>query len=126
MSTLTKQAPRPRRSRAVPTYPRCLGLGALALVAAACGGSVDVPRGESGEGAGYSVTTSGTTSEPYTTTSNVGGSGGQGGYAGAGGTNWGGGLSGDMPDPYDGGPGGAGGSTGVGGAGVGGAADSGS
>jgi hypothetical protein len=130
MTTLTKQAPRPRRSRVLPSYPRCIGLGAMALVAAACGGSVDV-RGETGAGAGSIVTTtsSGTTMPPYTTTTNVGGSGGEGGYAGAGGTNWGGGLSGDIAEPYDGGvagSAGAGGSTGIGGAGAGGAADSGS
>ena len=125
MKSLSRQAPRPRRVASSPFYPRVLGLGALALVAAACGGSVDVGH-STGEGAGNVVTTSGTTMPPYTTSTNVAGSGGQGGegaYGGAGGTNWGGGLSGDMPDPYDGGTGAQGG---AGAGGAGGSADSGS
>jgi hypothetical protein len=115
MKSLSRQAPRPRRLHSSPSYPRALGLGALALVAAACGGSVDV-AGANGAGAGNVVTTSGTTAPPYTTSTNVAGAGGYGGegaYGGAGGTNWGGGLSGDMPDPYDGGTGAMGGAGGA-------------
>ncbi len=117
MANLSKSPAVPRRRRPRPSYPRCVGLGVVALVAA-CGGSVQV-SGEGDEGGNGGSSTgaiAGGMPPPFDA-----GPGGMAG-AGAGGNNQGGGhegghILGDMPDPWDGGAGGVGGAGGSGQAG---------
>ena len=70
---LSSQPPRPTPSRARPNYPRALGLGALALIAVACGGSIEQNNNDS---------------TPDAAAGTGGASGGWGGSTGAGAAPW--------------------------------------
>ena len=87
-TTLKRQAARPRAQRRSPHYPRAIGLGLFALVAA-CGGSVDGPD-ESDPGGSTTVVQGGA--------GGVGGDVSQGAYGA-----WGGGPSGFAEGAYGGG-----------------------
>lgn len=106
MAKLRQLPPRPRRARRAPAYPRCLGLGVIALLAA-CGGSVEDGSGDETSGTGGATTTGSPTT---TQVGGNGGAGGEGAAAGEGGAGgevhqggWGGGLDGMSADPFGGG-----------------------
>jgi hypothetical protein len=85
MTTLKQQAARPRAQHRSPQYPRVVGMGLFALVAA-CGGSVEGPDA-TGPGGGTTIV--------------QGGAGGVGGSHSEGA--WGGGLSGAAQGGWAGG-----------------------
>ena len=107
MSTLSNQAPRPRRKARRPSYPRnrspialgAVALGAVALLAA-CSSEVNVEDGDGG--GGFGAGPQGTVAGAY-------------GPGGSGGTGWGGNPAGEVAAGF--GPGGAGGVGGEAGAG---------
>ncbi len=99
MTALSHQAPRPRKRRTRPAYPRRLGTGALALAAALSVAATGCDL--------FFGNTSGDMVGPYEA----------GGYGGSGGNQGGGGLGGEGGEGGEGGLGGAGGLGGGGGLG---------